>query len=680
MTYETLQYVDGNGDTQEVAVESLYSGGPAISLRFMPRSHAASEFHILLPQPPEIDIQIPFKSRCVVWACRTSETGEANSFGGGTMIFQGRRTDNQGSASGQKVTSEIILSDALWDLKQLTYLIPWAYISEGITFFDYLFPDIVLFQEDPNGQLQSNGTYAPYDPQPDQDLITTWQQILAIVNYAISYAPFNSNESVHLQIGANPEFLPVYCNTYPVRSQKCLDCLTNCLRPHPGVFTFVDYTTSPPTLHFRNRGSMVNTVLPYKSTDENFVVHLQADIKALPELVPSQVSIFYKVTQTENGQSVVGFDQDIYPLGGPFLQVAAYSIDISGPSTNTTIKNFTSYDFDPTSLTLWRDKVPSLHQVSEGGQIPNDGSLGALQMVSTEPYDPDANPKGIQVIDDAGNAVDYADTYIYATEQAVLNWFSVYVETTSEGPQYTPAVAVHATVKAFFSYNKVTSAGAGANETTLTDTALEHQETMRLMLTNAPTDQYTISQLVNTGEAIPGGLAEAVYNELSVLQYKLRHEIFQVAADENTVPLLIQPGNQMINLAGGAVEWETMNAVPDSVTIELYRTGDGRLAARSDISCGPIDHLEPGYLVQLYNLFANRNLRQIDVNARLSGEPSNQGTDLTGTESKENSVPGPAVPQVLNIAAVDSASGTVSTLTLDASQIFAASQLNAGGA
>ena len=658
MTYETLQYVDGSGATQEVAMQNLCANGAAVRLVLEPRSHAAGEFHITLPQPPETPIAIPFKSRCNIRACRASSSGANNTFSAGTIIFQGRRTDNSASA-GHNISTQITLSDALWDLEQLTYKVGWQYISGGTyaspTYSNFFWPDIVMFQADQLGQLQPGGTYAAYSPAPVQGLISTWQQIMAIVFYAANYA--TGAEAVQLQMGTTAEFTPNYRNSYGIRSVKCLQCLTTALQSHPGVYTEMDYTTTPPTLHFRDRTTMTAVTLPYASTDVNGVLHLASDVQSLVHLVPGRIAIYYQINGTFTGRPVILYGDDIYPAsGGPFLMTQDYSVDISGADTSQTTKNFTSSAFDPTSLALWRNKVPSLKQLSQNGQIPNDGSAGALLLVDSNPYNATTHPKGLQVVDETNTPINYSSgNFQFITDDSVYAWFTL-----TGGAA---AQAVRATVKGYFKYQKQNVLG-GVN---LTDEKTEHEHSFRCMLTTAPSGQYVLNQTLSAGESIPANLAQAIYTELQSLQYKLRHEIWQLGANSTTVPTLIKPGKHMINLSGGLSAWTTINAVPQNVSIEFMRTADGRLGARQTINCGPVNHLEPGYLIQLYNLFAQRNLRRINAQQKLTGIPSSQ-VDLSTTDSKENTVAADSVKKTEYAVLVDG-SGNFTALKNSATDV-----------
>lgn len=690
MIFDTLQYVDGTGTPQEIALSlANVAGVPANNrIKFTPRSHAPSEFLISWAQPPETGVAIPFKSRCVVWAGRSSSAGAPNTFTGGTMIFQGRRWDNAGSASATGVSVSITLLDAYKDLQMITYAVNWNFISGGSiaapTFATFAYQDVSLFQADSN---------ITYNPVPIHATISTWQQIQDIIRYAAGFA--SGANAVQLQLagsgtltgavwsaGSGAEFVPGYCNWYGVRSASCAECLNYTLRPHPAVFTEIDYSTTPPTLHLRNRAAMTAVTLPYKSTDINGVIHIATDIKSLDELVPDAVRLWYKITGSFNGQPVINFGSDTYPTSANSLICLDYPIDITGAVQTETIYNFVSTPFDPTQLALWRKKVNSLKQIVEGGQIPNDGSTGALAILDTTINGTVAtHPDGLQVVDEASppNPLSLA-TYLYYTDQDVFNWMTL--------PGGSAVSVAAANVTGFFSYYKNT--GGALN---LTPQVGRHSHSMRLKLTNAPSGQYWMKQTVNVGESVPPGLAQSLYTELSTLQWKLRHEIIQVAASASAVPTLIKPGKHRINLSGGNAAWTTMNAVPENVSIELFRVlvnlndGSGksewRLAARHVINTGPVNHLEPGYLIQLWNLFVNRQRSGIDPHQRLSGGQSSTQVDLSNSSARENSVPANADFSVQPIYAPDAVNtGTSNVISHDATQgqTTVTQQPTAGGA
>jgi len=671
MTFDTLQYVDGAGATQEVAINlGNLSSGPAATFRIEPASHAPGKCTIAWTQPPETGIAVPFKSRCVVRANRASSTGANNSFSAGSVIFIGRRTDNPGSASSSRISTSITIEDFLWDLSKVTYQQASNQITGGTlgspTYTPFYWPDVVLFQALP-------GT--TYSPSPVSGTITTWQQIEDILTYAQGFGA--GAEAIQFQFSTTPEFTALYRNWYPLRSCKCLEAILNCLRTHPGVFTEVDYTTTLagapcPTIHFRVLANMTGLTLPYKSTDGSGRLHLASEIMPLPHLIPDAIRLYYRINGTFNGQPVINPGTDIYPLAAAnSLLCFDYSIDVTGATQTETVKNFVSATFDPTLKALWRLKVAGLQQVNQGGQVPNDGGAGALTFVSTAAYDSVSNPKGIQVLGDDG--IDYSTSYgatiPYITDDSIFAWFQLAAGS---------IIVKSCTVKAYFSYNKVTI----VNGATVTDQFQEHQHTFRCILCSLPTGQYILKQTLNGGETIPSGLAQYIWTELQILQWKLTHQIFQIAASNTTLPTIVKPGKHAINLSGGAAAWTTMNAIPQRVTIDLMRVlvaGVWTLAAKTSISCGPVDHLNPDALIQLNNVFRMRGRDGIDAAARLTGNCSSTQVDLSLTANgKENSMPSPALASVQNFFGADATSGNNNQITADATLCrHTVAQLNA---
>ena len=130
-----------------------------------------------------------------IFAGRTSADGANNSFSGGTILFQGRRWDNEGSANKSRVSTTITLLDAWKELEKITFQITWLYESGGTigspTFSNFNWPDVVLMQAAPN---------QTYTPAPlNGNYITTGQQIQDIVNFARNY--MTGPDAVQIQLG-----------------------------------------------------------------------------------------------------------------------------------------------------------------------------------------------------------------------------------------------------------------------------------------------------------------------------------------------------------------------------------------------------------------------------------------------------------------------------------------------
>src|SRR5208282_758863 len=190
---ETIAYTVGENAT-EVPFSAL---GVGINPRMELGTHGESKFFLPLPNlAPETAMAIPFEEQCTIYTGRNAGVG---GYSGGTIIFQGRRTDNFGSVSGSDVGSELVIEDAWYDLRYITMQALWTTITGGTqaapTYGADTWPDCVLFQFTPAGLLLPNGTYQLYNPLPINNHITSGQAIREILAYAIFVA------GVNLQIG-----------------------------------------------------------------------------------------------------------------------------------------------------------------------------------------------------------------------------------------------------------------------------------------------------------------------------------------------------------------------------------------------------------------------------------------------------------------------------------------------
>jgi hypothetical protein len=444
---------------------------------------------------------------------------------------------------------------------------------------------------------------------------------------------------------------------------KCGDAIRHCLRLHPDCFTEIDYTTTPPKFNVRQRSNLTAVTLPYAYADSSGRKHIASDIQPRPELQPKRVALFYRVISSgylintpvdiwpQSNLSVLGpviTGQDVggsaapytaggtplvgtamtnigtstvvtIPVGAPGgLRALDYAIDLAGPKITATSAAITSAAFNPASLSWWQQKLPSL---TVG--IPASGP-GSLALLSTAINTGAAT--AISVVDGTGAYVNLAlYDWELLPESAPMAWM-----TGTNG-----ALAVtEAIVTAHFNYTKSKTIGTGS---LAISTPNDHVHHVRIKLVNSASLAETFSQLVNTGEAIPSNLAQTVYNSLSTLQYSFSHTIV-----EKPFNGWVKPGKHAVNLGGteAAAAWATMQATVQSTEYKMHLDGGGNTYDNFTVKCGPVEHLEPGQLVQLFNVFANRDLTKVDTNERLSGIAA-QGTTVSmpSDTAQENSVP-----------------------------------------
>jgi hypothetical protein len=645
----TLTYYDATNTLQTVTFAQLAAleGGKVIAdawtVHF--QSHKASAVTLRLPGvPPSVAPAIPFESQVQI----IDPTG--------TVQFAGRRTDRTGTADPNRASSQYTFEDEWYFLEHCPYHQMWVrQLTTGGAGTNVPFPAVVLYQPNP-GQT--------YTPAPVAGTITSGQQIVDILNWAIG-------QGADLQIGEIDPAL--YQAWYPLQNAKCADAIRHCLRLHPDCFTEIDYTTTPPTFNVRSRSNLAAVTLPYAYTDATGRRHIATDLQSRPELQPKRVALFYRVV---SGSALVSTPVDIYPFqnlsvqgpvitgqsvggiaapytvgGTPVVGTAMtgitgseamtipvgapgglrsldYAIDLAGPKITISTAAITTTPFDPTNLNWWRNKIPSLRQLSQGGTIPNDGATGALTLLSASINT--GGPQDISVVEDGSSTFLPLSTYGYELlpESAPMAWMTAQ-------PGGGALQVGEAIVTAHFSYTRQKAVGSGTlNNSQVND----HVHHVRVKLCNSASATGSFSQTLSAGEAVPANLAATVYNSLATLQYSFSHTLVEYPFNG-----WLKPGKHAVNLSGTGTQraWHNMKATLQQSEYKMHLDGGGNTYDNASIRCGPVEHLEPGQLIQLFNVFANRDLSKVDPQERLNGTAAPGNTVAAADDTaQENSVPG----------------------------------------
>ena len=664
----TLQFTNAVGSPQTVTFAQLAAleGGKVIAdawqVQFV--SHKASTVTLRLPGvPPSQAPAIPFESPISI----IGPTG---------TVFQGYRVDRTGTADPHRTSSSYIFQDAWYFLDHCPFYQQWNRVTSSGATSIVPFQWVVLYQPNP-GQI--------YTPAPVNGVITTGQQIVDILNWAI-------RQGCNLQIG---EIDPaIYQAWYPLQNVQCGDAIRHCLRLHPDCFTEIDYSTTPPAFHVRQRSHLVPVTLPYSYTDPSGRRHTATDIQPRPELQPKRIALFYRVISGSyllatpvdiypyqnlsvqgpviTGQSVGGSaapytvggtpvmgtamtningtGASVIPLGAPGgLRALDYGIDLQGPKMTVCTASIATAPFNPANLAWWQNKIPSLNQ-----------NISGLTLLSTA-----VNTGGAQAISvaaDGAGALLNLDAFAYELlpQSAPMAWM-----TASGGGALQVQEAI---VTAHFSYTKTKAVGGSNLNIAVPNDHVHH---VRVKLCNSASITQSYTQYITTGEATPPNLAQTVYNALATLQYNLTHTIV-----ERPFNGWLKPGKHAINLDAGPVSapgaatpvaaaWASMLATPQSVDYKMHLDGAGNTFDNFTVKCGPVEHLEPGELIQIFNVFANRDLTKIDTNERLSGTPSPGNTvTMPSDTAQENSVPGIPDSGLQAFSAPDAITGnTVNVIT-----------------
>ncbi len=145
----------------------------------------------------------------------------------------------------------------------------------------------------------------------------------------------------------------------------------------------------------------------------------------------------------------------------------------------------------------------------------------------------------------------------------------------------------------------------------------------RVIGTDAQTGTYARLVSETEAEAVPAGLAEAIYASTSVLAY----DGF-IETTEAECSIAAMPGN-LLNLTGGRVEWATMGAQVQRVE-ELVDTGVTRLTV------GPAKHLGQTDLAALLRVNRERRL-SFRLNERTTASTGDNAAKVQGGEQSPRS-------------------------------------------
>jgi len=141
--------------------------------------------------------------------------------------------------------------------------------------------------------------------------------------------------------------------------------------------------------------------------------------------------------------------------------------------------------------------------------------------------------------------------------------------------------------------------------------------------TDATTRTYRRLGDYESGEAIPTGVAAALYASWNELQYD-----GQLTLVEDEVSGVLYLGAKL-NLTGGRSEWQTMNALVQQVTENVDQ-------GHTTVTFGPASHLSPDDLISVLNHFRKRRASYHYV-ARSTGESDDAGgsVSLSGPAPKD---------------------------------------------
>lgn len=532
-----------------------------------------------------------FESTIIFRINRTSATGAAGSFSGGSIEFQGKRVSNPLDLRPNYEGVQYEFQGPWYDLERTPFRQKTAAWITSAVGFKYT-SSIVLFMKFAAG-------YTAYVPATSGETIT---EILQSLLDAYS----DNGDPAPYQIGTVDPALNL--PSLICKPMMCADALMKCIELSPDCKFYFDYTFTPPKIHCRSQANLTSLSLAIKDGTN----HKSLNLVSRPELQARSVIVNYQTTQEENGKTYTLFSTDKYPAMGPDggLRVIIEDVDLQGSKSRTLTGSIVTTAVAAIGGTLAQRRAwwAAHDQRFEGSKIRFQDTAAA----TNNAYLPDATA----VDAETGDPVDLSAYPNELVDGTIHPWMGF------------NAKRVKISAKMLYAQYDV-DATAGSETATNGKPirkAVLREHHVEIVVTDGTTGTYWETLVDDPGEGVPIGLAQAVYNSLATLQYEGGYVKVEAAITAG-----VTHANKL-NLTGGRTEWTTMNA-----QIQSIRKDYGR--GETEIRIGPAKHLNAG---EIYSLLKFLRFRQtwFSIQSRLSGAATSGTLEITRNAPKKNTVPG----------------------------------------
>ncbi len=624
-----------------------------------------------------------FESVVTIRVNRASADGSPNSFSGGLIKFQGKRVLQPARASGSGQGVSYRFEGPAYDLAHTLFLQPYKGVAGNFN------PGkVVLFTSTQNAggflyipisvgdqiqailqwlldQYAAQGMAAPFQYQGR----ALNAGVIDLTRTGALGGGFHYNFAVPTDGSAtiDPALFNFFLPSYEVKTIMCADALNKCLELSPRTNVAFDYSTVPPTVHVKSVDNFASATLPIADG----VSHKSINISPRPDLQARAVVITYEIKNTVAGQTVTDYAIDKWgPHGAASasdpstgLRVLCDTINLQGYNeafvtghldceplaarggTTATKRAWWSgpRGGEQTKLLDSRCRFQTLAVAQTKGVAPTATS-SAIPDAKLTYTAAGVDTTGATVA--AGQELTAAD-YAFYTNRLVRGTYHTWMRTSGGAPVKALKVRCSATMqyvmwdvpasgdtKGSLPVNE-TSADTAVNGHTVENHAGGHDVHVDLEITNGVTGDYSAVSSFTPGEAYligTGGIAQYLFNALSVLQYEGNYVKVAAGLDAGVNV------TNCLNLTGGRPEWATMNAQIQSVR-EHYGRGE------TEVQLGMARHLSAGQLSSMLNMMRFRYPwynPAIRTDNTISSTGSN--VDEARTAGSANSTQGAAAP------------------------------------
>lgn len=573
-TYWTLEY----GGVEKTLADWGFGESPAtLTLANMAKDILALQVPGALITDNPI---IPFEGAIILRAGR-SVSGAA--FSGGSIRFQGKRLNLvlEGRPDFEGVGYQF--AGPWYDIEETPYQQLSNYFS-GTAVVQQRTSEVILFQ----GLNLAGNALVTYN---------NGEQVWAVLKYILDEYDAQG-EAAPFQIGTIEPAVPL--NTYQTRDSKCSQIIEHCLRSSPNAVIWFDYTFTPPKVHCTLREN--NTAVSVSVADG--VKHEAISLIPRHDLQVRSVMLHF-ISDNADGETVwKQTTTQKYPLDGPEggRRVLVQTIDLQGMK-RTYLKGFLEASAVSNTRAWWAKYVAELATTKVRG----------FTFLSS-----------MSVRDENGAAVSLSEFPNVLDDGAVAPWMEL-----EDGD---PVEAKQVEIMAEAAWTQWDREATGPNPETATNgkkvTVFQRKVlNVKKTVTNGITGDYQAVNEDVSAEAIPAGMAQAIYNALSLLQYE-----GTITLVEQECGATIGMGNAL-NLTGGRSEWTTMKGHIQTIRHNFS-------LGRTEITIGPAKHLSAGNLTELFLI--NRHRRNwVNPKSQLTAKNS-VGGGLTAVKNapKENTAGG----------------------------------------
>ena len=613
MTFWTLEYNGG---------EKSFQSWGFTDPHMRPRKLAATTFTVRIPGATNLvaDPPVPHMGQVIIRRKRASADGGA-TFSGGEIVFQGRQITDKRMAT-RSPADVLTFADAWWDLENLTFQQQWTGWDGTI---------------DPEtGVMTGVATATPYcqtnlfQQYGTGYLITNGAQVAEIIAWAASCG-------VNIQAGTID--LAWYIQPYPVSALSCASAIQVCLKPSPGACCYIDMSTTPPTLHCRDRYYHTALSLPYASGS-----HRSSELIPRYDMQVPQVCIQYQqsVLVTIGGQSSSGvmFYTDAWPLdstlpagvrGGKQVGAMVVPIRLADFQRTDLLEKVTAAAFgSPPSLDWWKSKKRAMDGYTDLAYVA--GSL--------------------KILDASGADITGTVLASYPNELVdglVASWM--------KGANGGAIGVVPVTVQGAFTYSEQ-DAQSRVWHTVVP--ANPHVISVNTRLTNSPVGEvsYAITQSLDSGQTPVANLAQYIWTLLDQLFWDGTHSIVERNSAGAPEVTTIIDCRYALNLTGGAAAWVSMLSPVHGADIDFMH-------GATEIQIGLPKHVGAAELEQLLQFYKFRRVFN-NPNLRGTGNTGSDSAIIGGQTPRENTSNSTAPPALLSVAAPTAAADGTMTHKHDA--------------